>query len=128
MTSAATPTPRIAAFCHSGYGSSSTRGRRRQAQERRRLRLRCGFAGALLGDACEPLHRSVLANGHEDGRGNGSHSAYETAMMDHQAEAILEGFQAKLPDTTRPASVSSGHGAAVATVELMARAAENVDP
>jgi hypothetical protein len=87
-----------------------------------------GLLAHYVGDACQPLHGSVLADGHEDGRGKGIHSAYETAMVDHQAESILEGFQEELPGTTRPASVSSGHGAAVAIVELMARAAENVDP
>jgi hypothetical protein len=87
-----------------------------------------GLLAHYVGDACQPLHGSVLADGHEDGRGKGVHSAYETAMVDHQAQAILDGFRQRLPMTPHPPFVASGHGAAVATVELMDRAAAAVDP
>jgi hypothetical protein len=87
-----------------------------------------GLLAHYVGDACQPLHGSVLADGHKDGRGKGIHSAYETAMIDHQAFAILDGFRKELPGTKRPALVKSGHEAATATVALMARAAKNVDP
>ena len=70
----------------------------------------------------------MLADGDEDGRGKGIHSAYETAMIDHQALAVLDGFRNKLPGTAHPGFVDDGHGAAVATVELMDRAAGHVDP
>jgi hypothetical protein len=49
-------------------------------------------------------------------------------MVDHQAQAILTGFIEELPNTARPDLVDSGQSAARATIELMARAAENVDP
>ena len=88
-----------------------------------------GLLAHYIGDACQPLHGSVRrAPGHPDGRGKGIHSAYETAMVDHQASAILTGFLQELPNTPRPTLVTSGHGAAVATVELMVRAAQKVDP
>ncbi|HEX5110847.1 MAG TPA: hypothetical protein VFV95_20490 [Vicinamibacterales bacterium] len=87
-----------------------------------------GLLAHYVGDACQPLHGSVLADGHSDGRGKGIHSAYETAMVDHQAKAILEGFRRELPVTSHPPFVTSGHGSAVAIVELMDRAAGRVDP
>ena len=87
-----------------------------------------GLLAHYVGDACQPLHGSVLADGHEDGRGKGIHSAYETAMIDHQALAVLDGFRNELPGTAHPGFVDDGHGAAVATVELMDRAAGHVDP
>jgi hypothetical protein len=49
-------------------------------------------------------------------------------MVDHQAQAILDGFVQELPNTPRPPLVTSGHEAAVATVQLMDRAAGHVDP
>lgn len=87
-----------------------------------------GLLAHYVGDACQPLHGSVLADGHKNGRGKGVHSAYETAMIDHQAEAMVAGVQASLNTIARPDRVFSGHGAAVATVQLMARASGNVDP
>ena len=87
-----------------------------------------GLLAHYVGDACQPLHGSILADGHKDGRGKGIHSAYETSMIDHQAEAIVAGFGRELPNTDRPAFIDSGHAAAVATIELMDRAARNVDP
>jgi len=87
-----------------------------------------GVLAHYVGDACQPLHGSVLADGHKDGRGAGVHSAYETAMIDHQAPAILAGMRTQLPLTARPVFPASGQGAAIATVELMDRAAAAVDP
>jgi hypothetical protein len=87
-----------------------------------------GLLAHYVGDACQPLHGSVLADGHKDGRGKGIHSAYESAMIDHQAQALLAGFVDALSNTPRPDFAADGHGAAVATVELMDRAAQNVDP
>jgi len=69
----------------------------------------------------------MFADGFKDKRGKGIHSAYETAMVDHQAPAILAGYHAKLPATPMPPFVANGHGAAVETVALMDRAAAAVD-
>jgi hypothetical protein len=87
-----------------------------------------GLLAHYVGDACQPLHGSTLADGYPDGRGKGIHSAYETAMIDHQALAILAGFLQELPNTVRPAIVDSGQKAALATIELMDRTTGNVDP
>lgn len=87
-----------------------------------------GLLAHYVGDACQPLHGSTLADGFPDGRGKGVHSAYETSMIDHQAPAILAGFLQELPNTPRPASVDSGQKAALATLELMDRTVQNVDP
>jgi hypothetical protein len=81
-----------------------------------------------VGDACQPLHGSVLADGFPDRRGKGVHSVYESSMIDHHATEIVAGLQAALPGTPRPAAVSTGQQAAVAVVELMDRAAKAVDP
>lgn len=87
-----------------------------------------GLLAHYVGDACQPLHGSVLADGRPDGTGEGVHSAYETAMIDHQAQAVLTGFQQVLPATPRPAFVTTGRGAAIATLQLMSRTAQRVDP
>jgi len=87
-----------------------------------------GLMAHYVGDACQPLHGSVLADGHPEGTGKGIHSAYETAMIDHQATAVVAGVQEKLQTVARPANVASGHEAALAIVRLMDRAAKVVDP
>ncbi len=87
-----------------------------------------GLMAHYVGDACQPLHGSVLADGFPDGRGKGVHSAYETSMIDHHATEIVAGLQAALPQAPRPSPVTTGQQAAVAVVELMARVAEAVDP
>jgi hypothetical protein len=87
-----------------------------------------GLLAHYVGDACQPLHGSTLADGFPDGRGKGVHSAYESAMVDHQASAILTGFLEKLPNTPHPDFVDSGQKAALATIELMDRTTGNVDP
>ena len=56
-----------------------------------------GLMAHYVGDACQPLHGSVLADGFPDGRGKGVHSAYETSMIDHHATEIVAGLQTALP-------------------------------
>ena len=87
-----------------------------------------GLMAHYVGDACQPLHGSILADGFPDGRGKGVHSAYESSMIDHHATEIVAGLQAALPGTPRPAAVTTGQQAAVAVVQLMDRAAKAVDP
>lgn len=87
-----------------------------------------GLMAHYVGDACQPLHGSVLADGRKNGKGKGVHSAYETTMIDHQAENIVNGLRVVLPTTVQPPVVGSGQEAAVAVVKLMARAAEAVNP
>jgi hypothetical protein len=99
-----------------------------QAKDVTRYVGAAGLMAHYVGDACQPLHGSVLANGFPDGRGKGVHSAYESSMIDHHATEIVAGLQAALPGTPRPTAVTTGQQAAVAVVELMDRAAKAVDP
>jgi hypothetical protein len=87
-----------------------------------------GLVAHYVGDACQPLHGSVLADGFPDGRGKGVHSAYESSMIDHHATEVVAGLQTALPGTPGPAAVTDGRQAAVAVVELMDRSAKAVDP
>ena len=50
-----------------------------------------GVMAHYVGDACQPLHGSVLANGFKDGSGEGVHSAYETTMIDNHAKDDEQG-------------------------------------
>lgn len=99
-----------------------------------------GTLSHYIGDACQPLHGSVLADGYEDqvvedesGErthvGAGVHSCYETKMIDRFSKEVVDGIAAqigKLTDAFVP--VNSGHGAAKATIELMERAATRIPP
>jgi hypothetical protein len=87
-----------------------------------------GLMAHYVGDACQPLHGSVLADGRKNGKGKGVHSAYETTMIDHQADNVVQGLHTVLPATSQPPLVSNGQEVAVAVVQLMARAAAAVDP
>ena len=74
-----------------------------------------GLVAHYVGDACQPLHGSYLADGAPatpttPAVGAGVHSAYETAMVDAFSTEILAGLQATLtrrgaeqgPDRDRP--------------------------
>jgi hypothetical protein len=94
-----------------------------------------GVMAHYVGDACQPLHGSVLANGFKDGSGEGVHSAYETTMIDNHAKddeqgnpGVLTHLRESLTSIARPPVVSSGQEAAVAIVQLMDRAASEIDP
>jgi len=88
-----------------------------------------GIASHYVGDACQPLHGSYLADGYPDGRGKDVHSAYETTMIDHQSEALFPAIREVLAgNRTEREPFEDGHAAAVATVELMDRAAQEVPP
>ena len=91
-----------------------------------------GLMAHYVGDACQPLHGSVLADGFKDDQGNrlgaGVHSAYETYMVDDQAPQIIDGLTAALAHPDPGAVVGSGQAAAVAIVQLMDRTAQRIDP
>jgi len=91
-----------------------------------------GLMAHYVGDGCQPLHGSRLADGvgPPTNKGRGVHSAYETYMVDHRADEIIQGLVALLPvlAQAREPLVSSGHEAAVAVVNLMDRTATAVDP
>jgi hypothetical protein len=99
-----------------------------QRKDATRYVCAAGLLAHYVGDACQPLHGSVLADGFPDGRGAGVHSAYETSMIDHHATEIVAGLQTILPTLPKLPPITTGQEAAVATVELMARTAAAVDP
>lgn len=100
-----------------------------------------------VGDACQPLHGSMLADGykdrpmtvshtHRDGtpyeeqshEGAGVHSAYETAMIDRYAEDLIALIDAEIAQANPYPNVNSGFGVALATVQLMDRSATAIPP
>jgi hypothetical protein len=101
-----------------------------------------GVAAHYVGDASQPLHGSVLADGdpsrltdrvESDGKpvhhGKGVHSAFETAMISRYAAQLLPAAAGKLrampTDGTLPAS---GQDIAVLVVALMQAAWETLKP
>ena len=107
-----------------------------------------GLLAHYVGDACQPLHGSMFADGfadqplevlhhHEDGTpftenthvGAGVHSTYETAMVDRKAKLIVEGLQAAMATAGSPLRpIADGHDAALAIIELMDRVATAIEP
>jgi hypothetical protein len=105
-----------------------------------------GVLAHYVGDACQPLHGSYLADGYEDQKveyttsggskayrwpGKGVHSAFESVMIDRYAVELFSKLDQQLDaagagaDPTLP---RSGHAAAVATVLLMDRTARKIRP
>lgn len=106
-----------------------------------------GLLAHYVGDACQPLHGSILADGykdrpstqtvqHRDGTteevssnlGAGVHSAYETAMIDRKQDPLRTGIPAKLNQLANLPFVASGKEAAQAIIDLMDRSARKVPP
>ncbi|WP_231946790.1 S1/P1 Nuclease [Leifsonia sp. 21MFCrub1.1] len=87
-----------------------------------------GLVAHYVGDACQPLHGSFLADGLEDGTGKGVHSAYESTMIDRHDVEIVSGIARALDGAALPPLVTSGAEAAVAVVRLMDRSATAIDP
>jgi hypothetical protein len=108
-----------------------------------------GLLSHYVGDACQPLHGSVLADGYSDKKttithrrrdtgeeyeeeshlGAGVHSTYETKMIDRYAEQIVAGVTAELKKTgPKIGKIQSGHDAAVEVIRLMDRTAKRLPP
>jgi hypothetical protein len=94
-----------------------------------------GLLAHYVGDACQPLHGSMLADGFpqqngENGgqRGQGVHSVYETKMIDRFATDLVAAIATKVAQLEPLPEVTSGAGAALATVELMDRSAKTLPP
>jgi len=103
-----------------------------------------GLLAHYVGDACQPLHGSIYADGDPHyvhphttrggktvmvKRGEGVHSAFETDMVDRHAAELFPAIEAKLAGHwPRQPAIKSGHDAAVATVRLMDRAAGVLPP
>jgi hypothetical protein len=103
-----------------------------------------GILAHFVGDACQPLHGSVLADGYKDQAVDGFtstgkpkktwpamgiHSVFETKMIDDKADLLFPKIEQQLAAAAPPlAPIRSGADAARATVELMAYAAQVLPP
>jgi hypothetical protein len=89
-----------------------------------------GLVSHYVGDACQPLHGSVLADGYEDGSGKGVHSLYESKMLDRHAGELVPAIKDALnnPPAHHLPKIKSGKDAAVAIIELMGRSAQTIPP
>ncbi|WP_244931117.1 hypothetical protein [Nocardioides sp. W7] len=91
-----------------------------------------GLLSHYVGDACQSLHGSQHADGIRGDEliGQGVHSAYESAMVDHHAVELLAGMHEAIDGqaVVTPQLVGTGHQAASAVVGLMERSARRVDP
>jgi hypothetical protein len=106
-----------------------------------------GILSHYVGDACQPLHGSMFADGfknqtqtvpmtHRDDTpgtkqvwpGMGIHSAYESSMIDRKSVTLLAGLATKVSQLAPLPRVANGHDAAVAIVRLMERSAVSLPP
>lgn len=97
------------------------------------LRFLCvgGLMAHYVGDACQPLHVSRFHHGvHKDDEEEaGVHSAYETNMLNSHAVEMIAGIAKARKKMNGPKPViGGGQAAAVATVELMRRTIDRLDP
>ena len=88
-----------------------------------------GLLSHYVGDACQPLHGSVLADGFPDGTGAGVHSVYETKMVDRHAEDLVKGIKLAIaqPHDALP-QIRTGKDAATAILKLMERSSIRIPP
>ncbi|MFS2033535.1 S1/P1 Nuclease [Polaromonas sp. CT11-55] len=103
-----------------------------------------GLLAHYVGDACQPLHGSFLADGYQDqategvtstGKpkkdwpAKGVHSIYETKMIDAKAAELFEAIDKVLAKPAAAlAKIDEGRKAAVATVKLMDDVARLIPP
>jgi hypothetical protein len=108
-----------------------------------------GILSHYVGDACQPLHCSMYADGYKDQKttlthhkrstgeeyttesnvGAGVHSAFETAMIDRYATELVEGIQAKLPNKAQAGpAIKTGKEAAKEIILLMDSCLNAIDP
>ena len=84
-----------------------------------------GLLAHYVGDACQPLHISHLHHGGSDEE-KGVHAAYETQMLNRFTIDLIQRVR-RIEIEPLPL-VRDGHGAAVATVELMRRTIKRLPP
>ena len=105
-----------------------------------------GIAAHYVGDACQPLHGSVFADGDPSRTvervhprtgetetviyGKDVHSAYETAMISAKAADLFALIDARIPSGSDHglALKNNGQAMAVATIELMDKTAKTIRP
>ncbi len=120
-----------------------------RARELDKFVCAAGLVSHYVGDACQSLHGSKLADGYSDQPvsvehtrretgevyeteshvGAGVHSAFETNMVDRFASEIVSGLKRAVAKAPKPPKlVNSGQEAAVAVVALMDRVAKRLPP
>jgi hypothetical protein len=112
-----------------------------KAKDLTRFVAAAGILAHYVGDASQPLHGSVLADGDParltdrldvDGKpmkyGQGVHSLYESDMVSRFADPLITAITGKLPAGHGLPLCTSGRAAAQATLQLMADAAEVLPP
>jgi len=92
-----------------------------------------GICAHYVGDACQPLHISFLHDGFpatngQPARGRGVHTAYEETMLRQNSVELLQRLGDELQNSGTVAPPNDGHGAAVATVNLMRRTFATIQP
>jgi len=91
-----------------------------------------GIVSHYVGDACQPLHGSVLADGHPDGTGKGVHSLFETKMIDRHAPDIMTALPGAIANLDAQGGavgdIQTGKDAALEVVRLMDRTAKTIKP
>ena len=102
-----------------------------------------GILAHYVGDACQPLHISYMFDGDpadlvpgHDKPGNpvqvpraaGVHHSYEGDMVNRHITDIIQGVDEALATSANLPLVQGGHGAAVATVELMQKTFDKISP
>jgi len=90
-----------------------------------------GILAHYVGDACQPLHSSVHADG-LDGASTGVHSTYEELMVNKYASELAKKLDGKPkgldPQAKSVKEITSGRQAGLAVIELMARAHRYLPP
>jgi hypothetical protein len=120
-----------------------------KAKDLARFLAAAGTLSHYVGDACQPLHGSMNSDGFMDQKtttvhhhrdtgeeyespsnvGAGVHSAYESKMVDRFSSELLTGISQTVKTMPeRFHALHDGKGAAMATVQLMDRAAKRIPP
>ncbi len=89
-----------------------------------------GLLSHYVGDACQPLHGSIYAEGDpETKEGAGVHACYETSMIESKQGLLVPGIKAAITQHG-PAlpQIRTGKDAALATIQLMDRSAITIPP
>ncbi len=93
------------------------------AKQQDKIKFLCaaGIVAHYVGDACQPLHCSQHADG-LNGSSTGVHSTYEDNMVELHADDIATGIDQIFQNQEfTPATITSGHDAALEVVKLMQR-------
>ena len=101
----------------------------RKAGKKTAFLCAAGILAHYIGDACQPLHGSMHADG-LDGASTGVHSAYEEKMIDAFPKEVRTALDAFAIGKLGPAlkKVTVGHEAGVACLELMRRSGRRLPP